>query len=129
MVYINSMEKISDKTAVKTKKKPRGRPFGPGNKGNIYGRPPAGKAIAEMVRAKMREQAPGQAKSYGELLVETWMLHAFGKAHGGNSTLMAHSWKMLAEYDSGKPVQPVAGEGGGPIEIEITKRIVSENRG
>ena len=93
---------------------------------NPHGRPQTGKAIAEFVRAKMREIPKGSKKSYGEMLVETWAIHAFSKAENGNSQLTAYAWRMLAEYDSGKPVQAVVGVADGePIKIIIEHETVS----
>lgn len=109
---------------VRKRRKPNKGSIKKGEVRNPHGRPPVGKAIADLVRARLKEMPKGQKKTYGELLVDLWIMHAFQRAQEGNSQLTAYAWRMLAEYDSGRPAQRIEGAEGGPVQVEIIKRVL-----
>jgi hypothetical protein len=87
----------------KPKGKPRGRPFQPGQSGNLSGRRP----LPEEFRSTCRQHAEAHLP---RLISEI--------EAGGQHWVKA--WELLAAYGFGKPTQPIAGEDGGPVQIAAT---------
>jgi hypothetical protein len=79
----------------------------PGNKGG--GRPP------DEFKAKMRELA-----SNDEVL--SYLEQCLKGEHGAKAAVSAH--KHITERGYGKVPQEITGEGGGPLEVAITRKVV-----
>lgn len=94
--------------AENSKKKPRGKPFQPGKTGNPGGRP----KLPEDVK-HVRELARQYTKAAVDALVEVLGSDsAAGKVAAANA-LLDRGW--------GKAEQPIVGEGGGPLVVEIVR--------
>jgi hypothetical protein len=98
-----------------------------GQSGNPKGRPKSGGAVAEFVKTKMVEVDPGTGKTYKQLLVERWISFAVGEAREGAPQLVSLAWRLLAEYDSGKPIQPLEHSGNISNDgVDLTKLTEAE---
>jgi hypothetical protein len=80
-----------------TAKKPRGKPFQPGNNANPNGRPPKGYSLAEFMRAKLEEDG-------GERLEQVFM-SLYQKAIDPDGPVQAAQELLTRAY--GKPVDTV----------------------
>jgi len=94
------MDELTDKTAEKQQKRPRGRPFKPGESGNPEGRPKGTISITAMVKQELKRVPPDQKITYLELLVKKILKKAI--VNEDKETI-----KLIWNYVDGMPKQAV----------------------
>lgn len=92
------------KQTAKPKAKPRGKPFAPGQSGNISGRP------------KIPVEVRDAARAHTELAIAT--LAEICTSADKDSARVSAAVALL-DRGWGKPLQEVAGPGGGAIPVEV----------
>lgn len=110
--------KAAEQRVSKPKRKQRGpgRPFPKGVSGNPGGRKPIGTSLAEAVRRVGEETVP-RGKYQGRTRLDALIRSLYEQGNRGN----ARSATVLLDRGWGKPMQPIGGEGGGPITIRIVE--------
>lgn len=119
------MPEMTDKTRCKRGMNPKSlanlRPFQKGNKANPDGRPLKDCSLTSLVKSLIDTVPPGekQGRTWRQLLALAWLAGAMK-----NPVLM----KELLDRLEGKVSQPVTGEGGGPVkvEIDVKQKLISE---
>lgn len=86
--------------------------FKPGQSGNPKGKPKGTISITQMVKRELRRRDPETRKTWLEIFVRRALL----KAIKDQDTQMI---KLIWNYVDGMPVQPITGNGGGPITIDV----------
>lgn len=88
--------------------------FLPGNNANPKGRPVLANCLTTRLREKLKDPCPyAPDKTWLEYLVDRWL---------AQSVENSGYFRELIERLEGKVVQPIGGEGGGPIlirEVEV----------
>lgn len=112
------MSEDSDKTA----KKPRGKPFAPGNNANPNGRPKKTACLTSLLVDELKKKPKlkdGQGKvndkTWAQLLAEALPAAAYKALLKGD----IKPYALILERVEGKVTQPISGEGGGAIPLNI----------
>ena len=89
-----------------------GKPFAKGQSGNPKGRPPKDLTLTSIIKDLLEKPCPhDSSKTWRYALAEQWL----EQCYRGNPQLI----KELIDRLEGKVVQPLGGEGGGPIRFVI----------
>lgn len=91
--------------------------FVKGNCANPNGRPKKNKAFAELVRERLNEEEEGTGKTKREVMFE----ELWQGRKSGNTQYVTFCYKLLVEYDSGKPVQRVIEEREEQEDLDLSK--------